>query len=92
MKLIGKGALNDFKRSYPDAGSQIDALQAEIGEAEWNTPLDLKKRYVTASILPKNHVVFNIKGNKYRVLAQVSYQGKIVLIKKAGTHAEYDSW
>ncbi|MFH1288148.1 MAG: type II toxin-antitoxin system HigB family toxin [bacterium] len=54
--------------------------------------MDLKQRYPKASILKDKYVVFNICGNKYRLLVQVAYNTSIVLIKKIGTHKEYDNW
>jgi mRNA interferase HigB len=92
MKLIGKQILNDFKERHTEARPQIESWEAEVEEAQWNTPVDLKQRYPKASILKDQHVVFNICWNKYRLLVQVSYKNKIVLVKKIGTHKEYDNW
>lgn len=92
MKLIGKDALYKFKSQYIEVKLQINSWEAEVCAAQWNTPLDIKRRYATASFLKNNHVVFNIKGNKYRLLVKVDYANKIVLIMKAGTHKEYMKW
>lgn len=92
MKLLGKKLLDDFQQKHADARSQIESWEAEVKEAEWNTPLDLKRRYPSASLLRNQQVVFNICGNKYRLLALVSYKNRIALVKKIGTHKEYDSW
>lgn len=92
MKIIGKGVLNDFKRKHTDAGSQVDSWENEVEAADWKIPLDIKRRYASASILQSNQVVFNLKGNKYRLLTKVNYKNKVVLVKKAGTHEEYDNW
>ncbi len=92
MKLIGKQILNNFKEQYADVRSQIESWEAEVEEAQWNTPIDLKHRYPRASILKDQHVVFNICWNKYRLLVQVAYKTKTVLVKKIGTHKEYDNW
>jgi mRNA interferase HigB len=92
MKLLGKKILNDFKQKHADAQSQIESLIAEIEEAEWNTPHDLKSRYPKASLIGDQQVVFNICGNRYRLLAQVSYKNEMVLVRKVGTHKEYDNW
>ncbi len=92
MKIAGKKALYDFKKDHPDAIPQIDAWEAEVSEAKWSTPLLIKKRYSSASFLSNNQVVFNMKGNKYRLLVQVDYKNEIVLIKKVGTHEEYMKW
>jgi mRNA interferase HigB len=92
MKLIGKQILNDFKERHTEARPQIESWEAEVEEAQWNTPVDLKHRYPKASILKGQRVVFDICWNKYRLLAQVNYKNKIVLVKKIGTHKEYDNW
>jgi mRNA interferase HigB len=92
MKLIGRDILHKFKGEHDDAISQVDSWEAEVTAADWSRPLDIKQRYANASFLANNHVVFNIKGNKYRVLVQVNYKNKIVLVMKAGTHQEYMKW
>ena len=92
MKLIGKDVLYKFKSLYAEVRSQIDSWEAEAEAAQWKTPLDIKRRYATASFLKNSQVVFNIKGNKYRLLVKVNYENKIVLIIKAGTHKEYMRW
>jgi mRNA interferase HigB len=92
MKLLGRQILHEFKKKYSDARSQIESWEAEVVEARWETPRDLKRRYPKASILKEQHAVFNISRNKYRLLAQVSYKNGIVLVKKIGTHKEYNRW
>lgn len=92
MKIIGKQILNDFKKQHADSRTQIESWEAEVEEDKWNSPVDLKQRYPKASILKDKYVVFNICGNKYRLLVQVAYNTSIVLIKKIGTHKEYDNW
>lgn len=92
MKLINRGVLHAFKTKHPDASSQIDCWEAEATTTTWATPQDVKKRYASASILPNNHVVFNVKGNKYRFRVQISYKNQVIFIQKAGTHEEYMKW
>lgn len=92
MNLLGKKLLYDFKEKHADARSHIDSWEAEVEEAQWAAPHNLKARYPKASILSNQQVVFNICGNKYRLLAQVNYKNNIVLVKKIGTHKEYDNW
>jgi mRNA interferase HigB len=92
MKLIGKQILNRFKEQHADSRSQIESWEAEVEEAQWSTPADLKQRYPKASILKDQYVVFNVCWNKYRLLVRVSYKNGIVLIQKIGTHKEYDNW
>lgn len=92
MKLIGKKLLQDFKEKHADARSQIESWEAEAEEAQWRTPHELKSRYPKASIIKNQQAVFDICRNKYRLLVQVTYKNGIVLIKKVGTHKEYDNW
>lgn len=92
MKIVGRLKLEAFKEEHPDAGSQIDSWVAEVEEAQWRTPLDVKQRYGSASILNDNHVVFNVKGNRYRLKVQIAYKIGVVLIKDVGTHQEYMTW
>ncbi len=92
MRLIGRDVLCDFKSQYTEARSQINSWEAEVNAARWDRPMDIKQRYASASFLKNNQVVFNIKGNKYRLLVKVDYINKIVLVKKAGSHKEYMKW
>lgn len=63
---------------------------AEVRAANWETPQDIKNRFVTASFLADNRVIFNIKGNSYRLVVQVRYVNGIVKIENVMTHPEYD--
>ena len=92
MRLLGKPLLQNFVANYTDARSHIESWEAEVEEAEWSTPHDLKRRYPKASIVRNLNVVFNICGNKYRLWVKVSYKNRMVLVKKIGTHKEYDKW
>lgn len=68
----------------------LDAWFAEVSKASWGSSADVKRRYATASIVNSERVVFNIKGNSYRLVIAVDYQKNIVWIKWIGTHDEYD--
>ncbi len=92
MKLLNKQLLHDFKKIYTDARSQIESWQAEVEAAEWNTPHDVKRRYPKVSLPGNRQAIFNICGNKYRLWVVINYKNSIVLIKKVGTHKEYDNW
>jgi mRNA interferase HigB len=92
MKVVGKRTLDDFKQRHADARSQVDSWLAEAENSEWDSPADIKARYASASFLPNNRVVFNLKGNAYRLDVKVTYKTKVVLVKRIGTHAEYDKW
>lgn len=92
MNLLGKKLLYIFKEKHADARSQIESWEAEVEEAQWSTPHDLKGKYPKASLVKDQQVIFDICGNRYRLLVRVNYKNKIVLVKKTGTHKEYDNW
>jgi len=84
--------MHDFKQGHNDARSQLDSWEAEVGEALWDTPHDLKKRYPKASLLKNQNAIFDFCNNKYRLWTKINYKNSIVLIKKIGTHKEYNRW
>ena len=92
MKVVGRKTLEDFVGRHSDVRSQADAWICEVEEAEWQSPQDIKARYAHASFLSDNRVIFNLKGNKYRLDTKVTYSTRIVLILRIGTHAEYSKW
>ena len=92
MKLIGIKVLDDAASAYPQVKKQLDVWRSLIEEAEWKTPHDLRAQFGKADILGGKQVVFNIKGNYFRLLVKVDYQAKLVMIERFGTHAEYDTW
>ena len=77
-------------RGIRAARSQYDAWLGIVARAEWNNPEDVKASYPKASILKAGRVVFNIKGNDYRLIARVQYQAGVLAVRFFGTHAEYD--
>jgi mRNA interferase HigB len=92
MRVVGRKLLEDFKKRHADARGQVDAWLAEAKEASWKTPHDVKESYATASILKNGVVVFNIRGNRYRLAVQIAYQTEVLKVLAIGTHKEYDSW
>jgi mRNA interferase HigB len=90
MQLVGLIKLDAFKKSHADSLGSLDAWQTEVENATWISPQDIKNRYPNASFLADNRVIFNIKGNSYRLVVKTRYQNGIVLIEWVGTHAEYD--
>lgn len=89
MKLFGLLELDKFKREQSIARKAIDAWILEVQSAIWKTPQCIKDRYRSADFLNDNKVIFDVKGNKYRVVAKVDYQKEAVLVLWVGTHAEY---
>ena len=92
MRLVGKELLAEFGRLHAEIRGPLDAWVCEVEEADWTGPADIKARYPSASILSDNRVVFNIKGNKYRIETKISFEIKVVLVKRIGSHAEYTKW
>ena len=92
MRLVGKEVLAQFAKQHADIRSPLKAWILEVEEANWTGPADVKARYPSASFLSDNRVIFNIKGNMYRIETKVSYEITVVLVKRAGTHAEYSKW
>lgn len=90
MQLINLAVLEELKSSHADARGALDAWRAEVQAATWLSPQDIKERYASASFLSGNRVIFNIKGNSYRLVVKVRFQNGIVMIEWGGTHAEYD--
>lgn len=92
MKLVGRELLTDFMREHADTRAALAAWVAEVENAAWTGPIDIKARFPSASFLADNEVIFNIKGNNYRLKAQVLYAPQLVIVKRIGTHTEYDRW
>jgi len=90
MKLVGLLQLEEFKQAHADSRGALDAWRYDVEKSNWDGPHDIKSRYPSVSILPNDIVIFNIKGNKYRLTIKVKYRNGIVEIKWIGTHAEYD--
>lgn len=91
MRVIALRNIRDFCASHPPAAEALRAWTEEARSAAWKTPQDIKNRYSSASFLRRNRVVFNIKGNEYRLVVAVAYRFEAVYIKFVGTHAQYDA-
>lgn len=91
MTLLGINKLDVFIRKHSDARGWIENWTSDVKNAKWKAPHDIKKRYASASILPENTMIFNVKGNRYRMEVQVAFQTGHVVVKWVGTHSEYTS-
>lgn len=89
MNVIAVRTLREFWKSHPDAAGPLQAWYAEAKTADWAKPQDIKDRFPSADFV-EDRVVFNIKGNTYRLIVAVYFPGRIMFIKFIGTHAEYD--
>lgn len=92
MRLVGRKLLENFAALHADIRGPLNAWAAEAQEANWKVPADLKARFPSASFLADNRVVFNLKGNNYRVEVKLSYDINVVLVLRIGTHSEYSKW
>ena len=92
MRIVGRSILEAFAVEHADIRPALDAWICEVEEAQWDTPDQIKARFASASFLRDNRVVFNLKGNKYRLDTKIAYQTHIVFIVRIGTHAEYERW
>jgi len=90
MNVISKRTLVLFYEKHPQAKTPLEVWHSDVRKAQWQTPEDIKRMYASASFLPDNRVVFNIKGNDYRLIVHIDYPRKIVRVKFIGTHAEYE--
>ncbi|OPY86285.1 MAG: mRNA interferase HigB [Syntrophus sp. PtaU1.Bin208] len=90
MRIISRKKLREFWEKHPDVQQPLQAWYNDAKHATWKNPSDIKNIYRNASIVSNNRVVFNIKGNSYRLVASIHYEHGIVFIRFVGTHQEYD--
>lgn len=91
MRVISKAVLIAFWTRHPAAKQALQTWFEDATHAQWKTPQDIKLRYSSASFVAANRVVFNIKGNEYRLVVAVAYRFAALYVKFVGTHAEYDA-
>ena len=90
MRIISRNTLIKYWEKYPETEQALKSWYDEILQAVWTSPNLLKKQFRNASIISNKRVVFNIKGNKYRLIADIEYRIGIVFIVWLGNHKEYD--
>ena len=90
VRIISRPTLIRFWKVHPDAEQPIKAWYNEAKKAQWGNSSKIKKQYLKASILKNGRVIFNIGGNKYRLIVAIHYTSKIVYIRFIGTHQEHD--
>lgn len=89
MTLVSRKILYQFVFKHPDTRKWTENWISDVQSANWQNTQDIKDRYQTVSFLENNKVIFNVKGNSYRLEVQIAYNTKKVIVKWAGTHAEY---
>jgi mRNA interferase HigB len=90
MRIFSKKTLREFWENHADAQSALQSWYDDTLRSEWESPNDIKQVYKSASIIGDNRVIFNIKGNDYRLVVKVHYDRGFVYIRFVGTHREYD--
>lgn len=90
MRVIAKKILREFWQKHSDSEQQLKSWFQETSAVKWKNPREIKLEYPTASFLADNRVVFNIKGNKYRLIVTIRYDHQMMWIRFIGTHAQYD--
>lgn len=92
MHIISRKTLIEFFETpeYHDSKSSLEAWIAEARHATWKTPAEIKQQYANGSIIHDNRFVFNIAGNKYRLVVKIHYDTGVIYIRFIGTHAQYD--
>ena len=92
MRIISRKTLRQFweQREHADAQQPLQAWFREAANADWSSPAAIKAAYHSASIVANNRVVFNIAGNKYRLVVKVNYAYRVMYIRFVGTHRQYD--
>lgn len=91
LRVIAKKILRDFWEIHADCEQQLKSWFQEANKAEWKNPNEIKLDYPSASVLNDNRVVFNIKGNNYRLIVKLNYEYQMIWIRFIGTHAAYDT-
>ena len=89
-RIIAKSTLREFWEKYSDSEQYLKTWYDTAKSADWKSPSDIKQTYVHASILKNGRVVFNIKGNTYRLIVRFNYEKQWAFIRFIGTHSEYD--
>jgi mRNA interferase HigB len=91
LRVIARKILREFWERHTDCEQQLKAWYQEASKAEWKSPSVIKREYHSASFLADNRVVFNIKGNHYRLIVKINYDYQMAWVRFIGTHADYDN-
>jgi len=89
-RIFSKSTLREFWEKYPESEQYLKTWFDTAMNAEWKNPNEVKQTYATASILKDSRIVFNIKGNSFRLIAKFNFEKKWIFIRFIGTHVEYD--
>lgn len=90
MRIISRKKLREFWKRYPDAEGPLLAWFREVEKEDWGSPAKVKAKYRNASFVG-DRIVFNVKGNTYRLVVRIKYSARLVFVRFVGTHEEYDA-
>jgi mRNA interferase HigB len=90
MRIIARKTLAEFWEKHPDVEQPLKAWFREAANADWASPGAIKAVYRSASLVGGNRVVFNIAGNKYRLVVKINYAYRVLYVRFIGTHRQYD--
>lgn len=88
--MLTKAVLREYWKKFPEVEEQLKSWHMEASRAKWRKPADVIKNYPGTKVLSDNRIVFNIKGNKYRLIVKINYEYQITWVRFIGTHNEYD--
>ena len=91
MRVLAKRILREFWEIHPDTEEQLKSWYQETTKGKWPNPNYVKNEFPNSKLIPNNRVIFNIKGNQYRLVVRVNYKYQMVYVRFIGTHAEYDN-
>ena len=89
-RIFAKSTLKKFWEKHPDSEQYLKTWYDTALNSAWKSPVDIKQSYTTASILKEGRIVFNIKGNAYRMIVKFNFEKQWAFIRFIGTHKEYD--
>lgn len=89
-RIFSKSTLREYWEKHPETEQYLKTWYDTAMNSDWKTPNDVKQTFATASILKENRIVFNIKGNSYRLIAKFNFQKQWIFIRFIGTHKAYD--
>lgn len=90
VRIVARRTLREFWNKHADAEQPLRAWYHDVRNADWSSPADVKRVYANASIVGENRIVFNIGGNKYRLVVAVNYRYRLCYVRFIGTHKAYD--
>lgn len=91
MRIIARNTIREFWVAYPESEQALKAWVQEAEQAAWSNPQEIKAQFGSASVLTGRRIIFNINGNKYRLVVDIEFRLQIIFVVWFGNHQEYDS-